>query len=407
MNERTKKTLFIAGFLILCVALAILILLRTELRDEPTPTPTPARTVAPTLPPTPAPTETIYTLSFVGDNTIANSNLSAHFDSIVKGDMSYCYKNVKPYLDGDEASFGNLECILSDSKLSSASMFHFKAPTKNAEMLVNAGFEYLTTANNHTTDYGTAGLDDTLKALDGYGIAYGTEAKYGVFTTKSGLKLGVYCADRAYQMSGERAAAIVAALREQGAELVIFALHWGDEGTYRPSDYQKRLAHSYVDAGVDIVYGSHPHVLQPVEEYGKGLILYSMGNFCFGGNSGPRDMDTAIVQISFRRAADGSLEKAGSEFIPCRISSVTSYNDYCPTPYDKGTPEYERVISKLTGTFTGPDIVPDYSFMATPSPTIAPSATPEPTAAPVPPEPTQTPSPELPDEEETPADIAV
>ena len=96
-------------------------------------------------------------------------------------------------------------------------------------------------------------------------------------------------------------------LKADGAEYIICALHWGVEGAYRPNAYQKNLAHAAIDAGADLVYGSHPHVLQPTEEYGGGLILYSLGNFSFGGNSFPRDYDSVIVQLTLCRNADGGV----------------------------------------------------------------------------------------------------
>lgn len=380
---KVKKILLIVLLLILTAVLVFIVISRygcetgEEHKSPPELQPSEAQV---TFSPKP---EDCFTLSFVGDNTIANSNLNSHFDSIVKGDMSYCYKNVRHFFENDEFTFGNLECVLSDSSLGSSSMFHFKAPTKNAEMLRNAGFEYMTLANNHMTDYGSKGVKDTKDTLSAIGIGHAADGEYNLFETKSGLRLGLYCGSQSYMMSAERAASIVSELKASGAELIIFALHWGNEGVYRASGTQKSLAHMYIDAGVDIVYGSHPHVLEPVEEYNGGLIMYSMGNFCFGGNSGPRDMDSAIVQVDVKRASDGSLHICNYRLIPCRISSIASSNDYCPTPYTSGTAEYERTLSKLTGEYSGPDIRPDYSFLNAddkpePSPEPTSEVTPEP-----------------------------
>ena len=138
-------------------------------------------------------------------------------------------------------------------------------------------------------------------------------------------------------------------------------MHWGLEGYYRPADNQTVLGQAAIDAGADIVYGSHPHVLQPIEEYNGGYIVYSLGNYVFGGNTNPRDKDTAIVQFTVKRAADGTVTVEGWEAIPCRLSSVTAYNDFCPTPYEEGSEDYDRTMSKLDGSFDGPNLVIDYS----------------------------------------------
>ena len=126
---------------------------------------------------------------------------------------------------------------------------------------------------------------------------------------------------------------------------------------------QTSLAHAAIDAGADLVYGSHPHVLQPVEEYGDGFIIYSLANWSFGGNSRPADMDTAIVQLTVMRDTDGAVSIFDYKLIPCRVSSVSSHNDYCPTPYEEGSEDYERALSKISGVYSGPNFNVDYSFM--------------------------------------------
>ena len=109
--------------------------------------------------------------------------------------------------------------------------------------------------------------------------------------------------------------------------------------------------------------------MQPYELYNDSIILYSMGNWSFGGNSGPRDMDTAIVQITVEKALDGGISTKMLKIIPCCVSSrpVTEgytgsgYNDYRPTPYEKDSEDYNRAMSKITGSYDGPDVNVDYS----------------------------------------------
>jgi poly-gamma-glutamate synthesis protein (capsule biosynthesis protein) len=112
---------------------------------------------------------------------------------------------------------------------------------------------------------------------------------------------------------------------------VIASCHWGIEGDHYPNDYQQQLAHQIVDWGADLVVGTHPHVLQGVELYNGKVICYSLGNFCFGGNSNPTDKDTAIFQQTFT-FVDGVLQTdISADIIPCRLSSTDSKNDYQPT----------------------------------------------------------------------------
>ncbi len=111
------------------------------------------------------------------------------------------------------------------------------------------------------------------------------------------------------------------------------------------------------------MFGTHPHVLQRTEAYHNGYIFYSLGNWSFGGNTAPRDRDTAIAQVTVMQNTDGTVELQGFSLIPCCLSSMSGVNDYRPKPYEKDSEEYARAMSKLDGTFTGPDLNVDYSFL--------------------------------------------
>lgn len=108
--------------------------------------------------------------------------------------------------------------------------------------------------------------------------------------------------------------------------------HWGDESEHLPNPVQTNLAHIAVDAGADLVVGTHPHVIQSMEVYRGKLIAYSFGNFAFGGNSNPSDKRALILQTRFT-AVDGSVRDVGFRVIPTRVSSPEAFNDYAPTPY--------------------------------------------------------------------------
>lgn len=373
MGRKLKLVIGIAASVGLLVLAALMLLIRFGIIDEeflssssPNATPAPSDAVQT------EPEHERFTISLVGDCTLEGNR----FQSLCGGDMGYPFENVREYFENDDATIANLECNFSDALLSSGSLFHFKAPTENADMLVSGGIDFVTTANNHIMDYGQRGLDDTLSALDERGIAYGIDGQSVVFTTESGLKLGIYCGYGSFMISETQIKEAIDKLKADGAEYIICALHWGVEGAYRPNGYQKNLAHAAIDAGADLVYGSHPHVLQPTEEYGGGLILYSLGNFSFGGNSFPRDYDSVIVQLTLCRNADGGVSLEACDYIPCSISGSDENNDFRPTPYKKGSKEFERTMSKLDGSFTGADLEVDYSFLD-PDPSPEPSKRPE------------------------------
>ena len=106
--------------------------------------------------------------------------------------------------------------------------------------------------------------------------------------------------------------------------------------------------------------GTHPHTLQELEEYNGGYIYYSLANWTFGGHTNPRDKDSVIAKVTVMRDVDGEISVVGVENIPCSVSGSTTVNDYRPVPYEAGSEEYIRTLSKLDGSFTGPDLVVSY-----------------------------------------------
>lgn len=250
-------------------------------------------------------------------------------------------------------------------------LFYFIAGSDYANILTEGGVDFVNTTNNHTYDFYQKGVDDTCAALEAVGLPYGIENQAQIVTSENGIKFGIYCSYNNFKPDIDQAVQAIEQLRSDGADYVICMFHWPeDEMVYTPTEDQITVAHACIDAGADLIYGSHTHCLQPIEEYNDGVILYGMGNWSFGGSDMPRDPDTAIVQITLRRDADGSVSNDGLTVIPCRVSSTVpdpdnpqkyAYNDYRPTPYEEGSTEYERTMSKLTGSYEGGDSVVDYS----------------------------------------------
>jgi len=167
-----------------------------------------------------------------------------------------------------------------------------------------------------------------------------------MITLESGLTIGLYGAVY-YSIDLEDMTAEISAMKEKGADVIIYAPHWGTELSLREAESQRLAGYAAIDAGANIVYGAHPHVLQPIEEYNGGIIYYSLGNFSFGGNIGPNDYDTALIQQEVILAPDGTVRLGEMTAIPCCISSAANYNNFQPTPYGEETEEYARVLKKL------------------------------------------------------------
>ena len=331
----------------------------------------PVETEMPTLPPTEAPTEPPvtepkeqhYTLSFAGDCTLGstskNWNNSNHFIQTIGENYDYPFANVRKYFDNDDFTLINLEGPLTDSSSGAQSKtFAFRGPTAYTRIMTGSSVEAVTLANNHAEDYGKAGYESTTNALKEAGITYVEKDGTAMYTTQRGLKIGLYAA--AFSFDTADMNKDIAALRDAGAEIVICAFHWGEEGVYRADANQQKVAKAAIDAGADIVYGHHPHVLQKIEQYNGGYIFYSLGNFSFGGAALPGDYDTALLQLDVVRDENGQVSLGELTIIPCSISSVSSQNNFQPTPLEAGK-VYDRVLSKLDGSFKGANLNVDYS----------------------------------------------
>ena len=153
----------------------------------------------------------------------------------------------------------------------------------------------------------------------------------------------------------------IQSLKDQGAEVIICAFHWGKEGKYRPDSTQTTYAKIALEAGAHIVYGHHPHVLQKIVQKENGVIFYSLGNFSFGGHADPQDYDSALLQQEIIRDPDGTIRLGELKRIPVNCSSIKGRNNYQPTPCEEGSKMYNRILTKLDGTFKGKDLVVNYN----------------------------------------------
>ena len=293
-----------------------------------------------------------FTISAVGDCTFGTDenfayegSMPAKYDEV--GDFNYFFENVKSVFEEDDLTIVNFEGTLTDSTIREDKQFAFKADKSYAEILTDGFVEAANLANNHSKDYGEQSYNDTMDALDEAGITNFGYDRVAIKKVK-GIKVGlvgtyVLADGLGVKDSMEKN---IQDLKDEGAQVIIASFHWGEEKAEYPNDVQVELAHVAIDAGADLVLGHHPHVLQGIEQYKGKNIVYSLGNFCFGGNMYPSDMDTMIFQQTFTLKGGKLQEDNVTNIIPCSISSVEDYNNYQPTPA-AGEKETE-ILNKIT-----------------------------------------------------------
>ena len=292
------------------------------------------------------------TLSVVGDCTLGtdetfdyDTSLNAYYENY---GADYFLQNVKDIFSTDDLTIANFEGTLTDSDEREDKTFAFKAPASYASILTGGSVEAVNTANNHSHDYGDQSFDDTLAALDDAGIVHFGYDETAVMDVK-GIKVGLVGIYELYDHL-EREQQLkdnIAKVKADGAQLIVVIFHWGNETETVPDSNQTTLGRIAIDEGADLVCGHHPHVLQGIETYKGRNIVYSLGNFCFGGNSSPSDMDTMIYQQTFIIDADGVKKDNVTNIIPCSISSAAydGYNNYQPTPAEGD--EATRILGKI------------------------------------------------------------
>lgn len=284
---------------------------------DPTPVATPARLSPPETrtatagPGTSAPIKVIAVGDIMLDGTARP----------VLGENGYDYPfaQVKRYFAGAQVVFGNLEGPLTERGAAEQDKTYvFRSPPqKVSQALKAAGFNVVSLANNHTLDYGAEGLTQTMEALDAAGIAHAgagatlDQARQPVIVEAGGKRIAILAysltlpesfyaqANKAGTAFGHEAVVRrdIAAARRQ-ADIVLVSFHWGQEGKTALRDYQVQLGHAAIDAGAAAVIGHHPHILQAVEHYKDGVILYSLGNFTFGSYSKDAKV-SAVAELIF------------------------------------------------------------------------------------------------------------
>jgi len=260
------------------------------------------------------------TIASVGDVLIHNTLYYAAYDPAARSyDFNDQFKYVKPYLTSADVAIANLETTLAGPEKGYSSYPKFNTPDSIVDALKNAGVDVLTAANNHRMDTGIPGFYRTIRVvrnagLDIIGVKAEEKEKTYVLKDIKGVKTaflnfgyGFPLGDGSLSINGlilpvdmsglvdifdpqdlnKSIAALshkIQAARDDGAELIVVCMHWGDEYQRQPNDFQQKLAANMVALGADVIFGGHPHVLQPAvylpsSEESRVPVFYSLGNF--------------------------------------------------------------------------------------------------------------------------------
>ncbi len=297
----------------------------------------------------PAAGDGTLTLSAVGDCTLGSDyrvfGADGTFDqAMTQGgeDLAAPFASVLSVLSKDDLTIANLEGPLSHAKPAVAHTFVFNGKPEYAGVLSKGSVELVNLANNHAGDFGPDGMKQTIDAVEKAGVG-----SFGNGRVDRRVVKGIEVVNIGYLGGGkgtkERMVKDVTKLKKPD-NLVIVTFHWGVEGYNAPNDDQIRLGRAAIDAGAGLVLGHHPHVLQGIETYKGRHIVYSLGNFVFGGHSNPADKDSMIYQEVFVKEG-GAVVSKDSRVLPVRISTVTTRNDFHPVLLEGA--DKERVLARV------------------------------------------------------------
>ena len=282
----------------------------------------------------------IVHLAFVGDLAMAldvGKNLEALAAGSTAVEPGYPFAGVTARIAAADLAIGNLECVVSPlGTPKPTAPVTFRAPEVAFGAIQRAGFDLVSVANNHVLDYGPEALDDMVARLDRVKLPHlgvgrpSIAPEMPLIREIHGLKIGFL---GFHDVVVEKACRDVARARASVDVVVVFN-HWGHEGQSSPLGAQQSFGHALVDAGADLVVGSHVHVLQPEEWYRGRLIFYGLGNFVFAGMGfDERHRIGGLLEIDLRRRG----------VVARRLYRTRLDDTGAPRWLDEGAAEPERV----------------------------------------------------------------
>ena len=302
-------------------------------------------------------------MTFVGDCCMATNLENDSYGTMLwyskNVPTTYFFDGVRSYFEDDDITIANCENTFSDSSIGPRDKgegpnFWFKAPASFASVFTDNNIEAVTINNNHTNDYGPEVFEDTKAALDAAGVQWGFRDSI-IYYEKEGFKIGVVCVSFYYYEEAEGILPYLEMAKENSDFQIIY-FHGGAEGQYQPEDWKVQSCHMLVDQGADLILGAHPHVLEKRENYNGVDIVYSLGNFCFGGNDHPASNRTIIYKYKLKIHSKGDekvVTDKEEKIIPCYVYTGGT-NNWQPYPIDDGE-TFDRVIKFMNGELDTPD----------------------------------------------------
>lgn len=273
-----------------------------------------------------------FSMSVIGDIMCHNSQYQDAYTGAGTYNFSYVFEDIKNYINGADIAVGNLETTFAGKARGYSNYPRFNTPEQLAYNLKDFGIDVVSTANNHCMDTNFSGLVSTLNYLDDAGIAHtGTNATQEdqnkiLIKDVNGIKIAFLAftyGTNGIPIPSDKPFAVnlidenlilnqISLAKEQNPDLICVSMHWGIEYQTKQNSEQERLANLLFTNGVDVILGSHPHVLQPMEKKAITLedgstkdcfVIYSLGNF-MSGQTYPNTRSSVILNMSFTKSGE-------------------------------------------------------------------------------------------------------
>lgn len=316
-------------------------------------------------------------ISMVGDVLMHNPTLKSGLQDDGSYNYDHLFKNVKEQMENADISLANQEVILGGTDLGISAYPAFNAPQELGDSLVKSGFNTILHATNHTLDKGQKGVDNTLTywkekhpETTVLGIHESQEDRDQIYVfEKKGFKIAILNytygvngnhipEDRPYLvdlMDKSQMEKDIQKAKEL-ADYVIVCPHWGTEYVFEATEEQKEWTDFFLKQGVDLVIGTHPHVIEPVEWVEDGenkmLVFYSLGNFVSCQDKWYR-MLGAMANVTLLKDADGNVTvtKYGVEPLVTHIANKSEYTTYYLKDYTEELAKKNK-IRNIDGNFS-------------------------------------------------------
>lgn len=278
-------------------------------------------------------------LSFTGDIMLASykdQTTPGSFNEYADNkEPSYFLDKVNNIFKEDDFTIVNLENVLTDQPLTEINKntepaYWYKSKTDNINILTSSSIEGVSISNNHSNDYGPLGKQDTINTINKTNMQYGDYNNIMYFK-KNNYVIAVICKGLWIESQANEIITLIKEAEKKSDYQIVF-FHGGQERIHKPEEWKINATRNLIDNGADLVIGSHPHVLQPREIYKDKEIVYSLGNFCYGGSKNPENR-TIIYQISLTIDNNNLLINKESNIIPCYVYTGKS-NNYQPAPIE-------------------------------------------------------------------------